>query len=143
MNQFIRGVAQPGSAPRSGRGGRQFESGHPDMINSVLQKITAVTGRNIIILTVILCVCSCRPTEEVGTGRYFFSNESDYDLVVKATYHQAATVICDSCIIPKAVVMLLGYDSDFGHAPNPVEAFHMIRCLQERHPQAGTASAFH
>ena len=29
-NQFIRGVAQPGSAPRSGRGGRQFESGHPD-----------------------------------------------------------------------------------------------------------------
>lgn len=25
-----RDVAQPGSAPRSGRGGRRFESGHPD-----------------------------------------------------------------------------------------------------------------
>jgi hypothetical protein len=25
-----RGVAQPGSAPRSGRGGRRFESSHPD-----------------------------------------------------------------------------------------------------------------
>lgn len=27
---FVRGVAQPGSALRSGRRGRRFESGHPD-----------------------------------------------------------------------------------------------------------------
>jgi hypothetical protein len=27
---ILRDVAQPGSAPRSGRGGRWFESSHPD-----------------------------------------------------------------------------------------------------------------
>ena len=30
FNGMIRDVAQPGSAPRSGRGGRWFESSHPD-----------------------------------------------------------------------------------------------------------------
>ena len=30
----FRDVAQPGSAPRSGRGGRWFESSHPDIYNN-------------------------------------------------------------------------------------------------------------
>src|SRR5215471_4049944 len=33
-NSNIRAVAQPGSAPRSGRGGRWFESSLPDMKNA-------------------------------------------------------------------------------------------------------------
>ena len=32
-SQFLRDVAQPGSAPRSGRGGRWFESSHPDQFS--------------------------------------------------------------------------------------------------------------
>ena len=28
--RWVRGVAQPGSAPRLGRGGRRFKSSHPD-----------------------------------------------------------------------------------------------------------------
>lgn len=34
LNKRIRGVAQLVSAPRSGRGGRKFESSHPDQQNS-------------------------------------------------------------------------------------------------------------
>ena len=33
FGHFYRSVAQPGSAPRSGRGGRRFESSHPDQQN--------------------------------------------------------------------------------------------------------------
>ena len=35
-SQLFRDVAQPGSAPRSGRGGRWFESSHPDFFRSVI-----------------------------------------------------------------------------------------------------------
>ncbi len=34
----FRGVAQPGSAPRSGRGGRRFESCRPDNMHIILCK---------------------------------------------------------------------------------------------------------
>src|SRR5687767_11525001 len=41
-----RGVAQPGSAQRSGRWGRQFESGHPDLlIDAMVVEAPPLLGR--------------------------------------------------------------------------------------------------
>lgn len=53
----FRGVAQPGRAPRSGRGGRRFKSSHPDelqnpIVLSWLGYFFAIAGRHRFLATI-------------------------------------------------------------------------------------------
>ena len=43
---YYRGVAQLASVPRSGRGGRKFESSHPDLLKASLAQLVEQLIRN-------------------------------------------------------------------------------------------------
>ena len=96
---------------------------------SILKLITTKkpAGRLALLL---LCFISCRPTEDVGLANYFIYNNSDYVLKIDGTFAPGVGKACDSCFAAKHVTMLLGYDSNFGHAPSPDEAVESISIIK-------------
>ena len=65
----IRGVAQLVSAPRSGRGGRKFESSHPD--NMQIKPVSDTLTGFICLLTGFICLYAPpNPTQNSGGGAF-------------------------------------------------------------------------
>lgn len=75
----------------------------------------------------LLLAFSCKPVEEVGLAQYFIENNSDYTIIIQTHFVKSVVVNCDSCTINQHTSVLLGHDSNFGHAPNPDETIKQIR----------------
>lgn len=77
-------------------------------------------------LLVTFGISSCITKEEVGLAQYFLDNQSVYDIHIRASYISSVMNTCDSCYVGKNTKILLGHDSNFGHAPQPSETIIKI-----------------
>ena len=70
---IIRGVAQSGSAPAWGVGGRRFKSSRPDQINFFLIRIFFVFLTLIVCIQISACISETDPKNAFNSGDYITS----------------------------------------------------------------------